>query len=471
MFANCSALNYVECLATDINYTDAVNWWLVGVAETGTFVKAGSMTDWPSGDSGIPDGWTVENVDAATITANKYLTFTSEGTTTIRLHNFNNTPLLYYSYDAENWTQWDYSNLTFTSESPLYMCGDNPDGFSSSRLSSSMFFDSGDLYGISGDIMSLLDKENDMSVIPQQYCFYQLFNNCWMMKSAPDLPATTLTDFCYQEMFSKCLNLISAPALPATELEPYCYQDMFRECESLVSASDLPATALAEFCCIDMFYGCTSLATAPALPATTLARSCYYDMFKGCTSLTAAPDLPATAIEDFCYYGMFSGCTSLETAPETLPALTMKESCYQSMFSDCASLTTAPALPSTALASACYMSMFDGCTSLASAPALPATTLANYCYSGMFDGCSSLTKAPSLPAETLCDYCYSAMFMNCSSLNYVECLATDINYTDAVNWWMVGVADTGTFVKAASMTDWPSGDSGIPDGWTVVDAE
>ena len=179
-----------------------------------------------------------------------------------------------------------------------------------------------------------------------------------------------------------------------------------------------------------------------SLPATTLASSCYNCMFFGCTGLTTAPKLPATTLASGCYSGMFGGCTSLVTAP-TLPATTLANSCYQSMFYDCTSLVTAPTLPATTLASRCYNCMFYGCTNLVNAPELTATTLAEGCYEGMF--------------------------YNCSSLNYIKCLATNISASNCLINWVLGVASTGTFVKAASMTSWRNGFNGIPSGWTVQD--
>ena len=201
------------------------------------------------------------------------------------------------------------------------------------------------------------------------------------------------------------------------------------------------------------------------LPATTLASQCYYGMFYGCTSLTTAPVLPATTLASQCYCGMFRGCTSLTTAP-ILPATTLASYCYSSMFSGCTSLTTAPVLPATTLASECYNNMFYGCTSLTTAPVLPATTLASYCYSSMFKGCTSLTIAPVLPATTLLSNCYTNMFRNCSSLNYIKCLAT---YVTGTSNWVNSVAAQGTFVKSSTMEDWPTGVSGIPTDWTVID--
>ena len=140
------------------------------------------------------------------------------------------------------------------------------------------------------------------------------------------------------------------------------------------------------------------------------------------------------------------------------------------MFEGCTSLTTAPELLATTLADNCYAYMFSGCTSLTTAPELPATTLATSCYKSMFDGCTSLVTAPELLATTLADNCYGYMFNGCTKLNYIKCLATDISASGCRNKWVTNVASTGTFVKATGMTSWPNGTSGIPTGWTVVDA-
>lgn len=99
---------------------------------------------------------------------------------------------------------------------------------------------------------------------------------------------------------------------------------------------------------------------------------------------------------------------------------------------------------------------------------LPATTLTNDCYHHMFYGCSNLTTAPELPATTLAQSCYGEMFGGCSKLNYIICLATDISADRCTYVWINGVASTGTFVKNPHMNDWPTGTSGIPSGWTVV---
>lgn len=129
-------------------------------------------------------------------------------------------------------------------------------------------------------------------------------------------------------------------------------------------------------------------------------------------------------------------------------------------------------LPATNLSgrSVCYSHMFNGCSSLVSAPALPATTLGYQCYNSMFTQCTSLTAAPVLPATHLDMYSYGGMFNGCTSLNYVEVYAEDLGTYDAgFNDWLLNVSSTGTFKKSANMTSFPSGASGIPSGWTVID--
>ena len=81
--------------------------------------------------------------------------------------------------------------------------------------------------------------------------------------------------------------------------------------------------------------------------------------------------------------------------------------------------------------------------------------------------CSSLTTAPALPATKLVENCYWSMFNGCTSLNSITMLATDISAWNCLEEWVSGVASTGTFTKATSMTSLPSGASGIPSGWTV----
>lgn len=206
------------------------------------------------------------------------------------------------------------------------------------------------------------------------------------------------------------------------------------------------------------------------LPAIYLSGRCYYEMFYGCTSLTKAPYLPTAYLDVGCYSGMFQNCTSLTIAPSVLSSSLAKE-CCEDMFSGCTSLTTVQSiLPATTLKEECYSNMFRGCTSLTTAPELPATTLADSCYYYMFYGCTSLQRAPELPATTLVHWCYHSMFYDCTSLNYVKAMFTTNIPSNYTNSWLRNVSSSGTFVKNANATWDEIGVSGIPSGWTVVNA-
>lgn len=239
----------------------------------------------------------------------------------------------------------------------------------------------------------------------------------------------------------------------------------------------LPATILEYGCYGSMFYGCASLTIAPKLLATTLAVLCYDSMFSSCKNLITAPELPATEIVAYCYSSMFEGCTNLVNVPSVLPGNILKFRCYERMFKDCTSLTTAPEILATSMdeedyhLGQCCMEMFRNCTSLTTAQSvLYPTTLIQGCYWYMFDGCINLTTAPELPATTLVDTCYMYMFRDCRNLNHIKCLATDISASTCLNSWVYNVASSGTFIKAANMTSWPTNVNGIPNGWTVQDA-
>ena len=62
MFYGCSSLNKITMLATNTSGTNCLTSWVSGVATTGTFIKAKGVT-LPTGVNGIPEGWTVEEVE------------------------------------------------------------------------------------------------------------------------------------------------------------------------------------------------------------------------------------------------------------------------------------------------------------------------------------------------------------------------------------------------------------------------
>ena len=163
------------------------------------------------------------------------------------------------------------------------------------------------------------------------------------------------------------------------------------------------------------------------------------------------------------YGDNFIGQTTLPTVSSFTP------STFGNLFYACSNLISAKnlILPATTLTKYCYWCMFSLCTSLITPPELPATTLADGCYGYMFEACNSLTTAPTLRPVTLTRQCYYQMFQGCILLNYIKCLATDLSAFECLYNWVYGVASSGTFVKASSAT-WPSGVSGIPNNWVIL---
>lgn len=166
---------------------------------------------------------------------------------------------------------------------------------------------------------------------------------------------------------------------------------------------------------------------------------------------------------------LFELCTKIIDASEfVLQATVLSEMCYMALFNACTSLVAPPKLPATNLAYRCYESMFNNCRSLTIAPELPATTLVSSCYNAMFNDCVSLTTAPILPASELVNNCYARMFATCPKLNYIKMLATNITAPNCLYNWAIIVASSGTFVKAKGV-EIPTGTSGIPSGWEVIE--
>lgn len=250
-------------------------------------------------------------------------------------HDFN-PPVIEYSTDGNKWTVFStiepFTVISFQNAGEkVYFRGNNTT-FSSSDEKYSFMTQDGS-FKVSGNIMSLLDKSLKSKIIPSDWCFSMLFDSCDII-SAPELPATVLSDNCYFSMFRACSNLVKAPALPALTLAEECYSCMFAYCSSLIATPELPATILVNSCYQSMFLGCTSLTEVQSLPADIMARYCYGSMFALCSSLTSTPELPAINLAEGCYFDMFEGCTGLASAP-VLPAAVLKDDCYRSMFHGC----------------------------------------------------------------------------------------------------------------------------------------
>ena len=246
--------------------------------------------------------WGTDKIDGGKAEFTPYVTFTAEQPQTFKMtteENYNISDLE-YSVNNGKWATVEASTeVTFGgTNGDLRLRGTNTNGTASgwNKYSTITFTDPNVKVACTGDIRTLLDWRNYSTVNTQNARFCRLFNECKVLTSAPELPATTLADNCYVGMFYSCISLEKAPELKAIKLANYCYSAMF--------------------------YGCTSLTTAPELKATELAASCYFRMFYDCTKLSTvtmlAPSDQITSKVDCCDYWLDNAGTDETITSRTL---------------------------------------------------------------------------------------------------------------------------------------------------------
>jgi hypothetical protein len=280
MFRGCTSLNYVKCLATAGISSKNCDNWVNGVASTGTFVKAAGVS-WPSGTSGIPNGWTVEDFKPGPFTLESQANaneFTIAGSSDaysqlsgVIKHNDGTEETVYPSQGTITLDSGETLSLKTAQILPLVDVSIASTGE----------------FKVYGNIMSLVDpnyddQEQAITDLTQvgDCTFSYLFVGATTLTDASGLllPATTLADSCYAFMFQNCTSLTKAPALPATTLAYSCYDTMFGDCTSLTQAPELPATTLTGSCYNSMFYNCTSLKHISCL-ATDISLGNYTGMW------------------------------------------------------------------------------------------------------------------------------------------------------------------------------------------------
>ena len=227
----------------------AFDFWVQGVAASGTLYYDGEDTT--TGASAIPTGWEVRGSSELKFTA-------EEANSTVAMTAVGSAPSvsLEYSTDGSTWNDFIVGTTTVT----LPNVGDNM--WIRAKTTNGRFGIDYERYNhfvmtgkiaASGSIMYLSKNDGDLDTISIDHCFYNLFKGCSSLTTAPELPATTLTQSCYAAMFQECTSLTTAPELPATTLANSCYWSMFSYCTSLTTPPELPATTLANYCYSYMF--------------------------------------------------------------------------------------------------------------------------------------------------------------------------------------------------------------------------
>ena len=395
--------------------------------------------------------------------AANYLTFTAEeDSSTFGIAYNYLTPDVQYSLDGgETWTELAVGDTILLAKKgdKAHIRGYNEGGLGSNGKDNVHFIMTGAI-AASGSVMSLIDGIGLSLKIPKESCFWYLFENCTSLTQAPEVPATTLSEWCYYGMFSGCSSLTQAPELPATTLADWCYRAMFSGCTSLTKAPELPATELPDSlfmrsgCCESMFSGCTNLSeisiafdkwndntlewVADVAPTGTFICPKTLALEYGISRIPEgwtvkyiedmANYLTFTAEEDSSTFGILNKNNNPDVqysldGGETWTALVEGDAITLVNKGDKALLRgdnsegfskeydkySSFTMTGKIAVSGSVMSLIDGTGETLVIPA-------DYCFYSLFSGCTNLTQAPELPATTLADGCYQYMFSGCTSL-------------------------------------------------------
>ena len=319
LFRGCNKLKSIKWdynFAPNSTYCD---YWVSGVASSGTFYRTDESWTPSYGTSGVPTGWTVEQYTKHFIIKNTYagdnvLTISKNGTGTPLATHFD------YSTDGKLWNRVLVSSLplsiTIPENGSVYLRGD--EGYWSSFYPESQVINYISIkcskqHKVLGKLVSLLGEETEYL---QDCTFYGLFYGDDTLVDASDLdfnmPKVSHIFYnVFHSMFRNCTSLVTAP-YELKKIGTNAYGYMFDGCSALTTAPILPSS-VANYIYQYMFRNCTSLVNAPALPATTLLEGCYQGMFEGCTSIINAPKLTAETLVSNCYKEMFKNCTSLNS--------------------------------------------------------------------------------------------------------------------------------------------------------------
>ena len=416
MFYNCRKLDILDCRATDITASACTTGWVSYVASSGTFVKDPNMTSWTRGTNGIPTNWTV--IDAVGIQlpeTYKKVWEDESGVKTITILPFED----WTASTSDDWITFDKAigtsedrtfsfNYTSTNEPRTGTIT-----FTSNSNSVTFTLYQNDLnnrltFNILSDGRITWKKTETAAVSGWNVSLYYRKNDAASWSTLNISSGGTSINVSAGDTLEFAANGTSQTLATGTTM--YCWLgDSTAQFEARGNIMSLLST--------NDYSGATTLESAYT----------FYGLFSGCTALTSAEKLilPATTLAQRCYEGMFRGCINLTKAPKTLPAGTLTSYSYYYMFYNCTSLTTAPEILATSYGSSSSRSCRN-------------------------------------------------MFQGCSNLNYIKCMfhtapSSSSALTNPAYYWVAGVASTGTFVRYPGV-NWPNGDSGIPNGWTVVDS-
>ena len=487
MFSDCTSLSEITMLATDISADNCLTNWVSNVAVTGTFYKNSLMTTLPTGDSGIPIGWIVNDIVRYSITISQ----TTNGTVTSNVQNAEAGDTITLTVTPDTGYELDTLTILDASSNPVTVTN-NQFTMPASNVTVSATFK--------------INYKNQYLTIESQAANNVIYWKCssnsgsksiyvstdrtnWTSKTANTTGVTLATLGNGDKLYVRG-NLYGYSSASYYSYITSTYN--FKVYGNIMSLTDgdnfASATSLTQNYQLASLFRSSKVTdiTNLIMPATTLKKYCYQNMFNGCTQLTtAATKLPATSVDYYSYANMFQGCTSLVTPP-VLCGITLGGYAYQSMFQGCTSLTTLPRLAdgTTITSWVPYRMMFSGCTGITDArydvngdrllPTHLTVSSGGSAYERMFENCTNLQYAPELTDMTPHHGEYNQMFKGCTSLYSI------ITHADSLGTANFGAiventGHVGTVYKAKDVT-WDTSQYeqfkyNSTDAWTVIDGD
>lgn len=184
----------------------------------------------------------------------QYFTISYSGSVgaSIKWSNTNMSKIKYSHDNGATWETFDNYGTIMSNGDKLLLKGSNiSTSYANGMGHISIGGATSGSFELYGNIMSLVygdDFADKTSFGGKDYVFKGLLSGNTEIQSATNLimPATTLSNYCYYNMFNGCTSLITAPELPATTLVNRCYYLMFNNCTNLnyikCLATDISAT-------------------------------------------------------------------------------------------------------------------------------------------------------------------------------------------------------------------------------------
>ena len=232
-------------------------------------------------------------------------------------------------------------------------------------------------------ILKNIDKLTDMS---------NMFNNCSLLVSIPDLPKLNMSSVInISHFFYKCLSLKSLINM----------NHLFSNCKSLKEIPDISEWDISFVNDItSMFSSCFGLSYLPDISNwnTSSVLNMSY-LFNFCSSLKILPDLSKWDLSSCINTSyMFSDCISLKSLPDISKWNVSSVNNMKKMFSFCKSLKNLPDISKWNTSSVCDMSyLFAHCYSLQHLPDISKWNTSSLVkIDNMFSFCNSLNYLPDI---------------------------------------------------------------------------